>query len=718
MVAILEQKRYSLGEKTGKMDNSTLLQKFRNIGIIAHIDAGKTTTTERLLYHSGRIHRMGEVHEGTTTMDWMEQERKRGVTITSAATTFYWEEYRINLIDTPGHVDFTAEVERSLRVLDGGVVIFCGVSGVEPQSETVWHQANRYKVPRIAFINKMDRRGADFSAVISEMKEKLKTVPLAVQLPLGAEEDFVGVIDLVQMKEMVFSGNKEEVSFSKQDISKNAQEEAQQYRENLLEKLAEIDEKVLEKFLENEEISPELLKAAIRKATLQNKIVPVFCGSALKNVGIPPLLDAIVDYLPSPGEVYPVKGENPKSGEEEIRETSEKEPLSALAFKVVTDPFVGRLTYLRIYSGQIKLGQRVYNSTKSRKEKVQRILLMHANKREPEEIASAGEIVAIVGFKDTTTGDTLCEKETPIVLESVKFPQPVISVSIEPKNRPEGEKLGEALRKLEEEDPTFKVSVDKETGQTIISGMGEFHLQVLTYRLLEDFKVKAKIGHPQVAYRETITKVAEAEGKFIRQSGGRGQYGQVVLRLEPLSSSSENLQESGGEGKEFEFVKEIKGGVIPETFIPAIEEGVREFMGSGILAGYPVVGVRVILLDGSYHEVDSSEIAFRIAASIACREAMRESAPRLLEPIMKAEVVCPEEYMGEVLAGLDGRRAEIVEVKHRGGLSIIIALVPLVEMFGYATVLRSLTQGRGSYVMEFFKYGEIPEKVEKEILNR
>ena len=656
----LLEKRLSLKN----MKKEVSLQKVRNIGIFAHIDAGKTTVSERILYYTGKIHRMGEVHEGTTTMDWMPQERERGVTITAAAISCFWKDHRINIIDTPGHVDFTAEVERSLRVLDGAVTVFSGVEGVEPQSETVWNQANRHNVSRIAFINKMDREGADYKAAVEEMEKKLKARVLILQLPIGVSKKFSGVIDLVSFKELLFD-EESGLDYKITDVSEKNKEKAFKYRELLIEKLAEVNDEILHKFVHGEKVDEQLLHETIRTATIKDKMVPVLCGTALKNKGIQPLLDAVVRYLPSPLDVPPVKGKNPISGQDEERKPSLDEPFSALAFKIVTDPFTGRLTYIRIYSGKIKVGQKIYDVAKEKAEKIQRIFLMHANKREEIREASAGEIVVIVGLQSTTTGDTVCDEEHPIVLERVTFPEPVIFVRIEPVNKQEGEKLQQVLKKLEEEDPTFKVSQDEETAQTIISGMGEFHLMVITQRILEEFKVNANIGKPQVTYRENINAVAEAEGKYIRQSGGRGQYGHVVLRLEPISfvsasSSRHNkkrasaqsktdkthqLAEQKGEEqtkKTFEFINEIKQGAIPANFISSIEDGVQEAMKNGVLAGYPVIDVRVILLDGSYHEVDSSDIAFHIAASMAFKEAMQKAKPRLLEPIKKAEVEAPE----------------------------------------------------------------------------
>lgn len=721
------------------MKTEVALQSVRNIGIFAHIDAGKTTVTERILFYTGKIHRMGEVHEGTTTMDWMPQERERGVTITAAAITCMWKDHRINIIDTPGHVDFTAEVERSLRILDGAVTVFGAVEGVEPQSETVWRQANKYNVPRIAFINKMDREGADYEAAIEEMEKKLQARTLPLQLPIGSGENFVGVIDIISCKEFIYE-SQDGTDYKVIDLTQQHKEKALKYRELLTEKLAEVNDEILHKFIHGEKIEDQLIHKAIRDATIKEKMVPVLCGSALKNKGVQPLLDAIVKYLPSPLDILPVKGKNPKSGQEEERKPAKEEPFCALAFKIVTDPFTGRFTYIKIYSGEIKVGDRVYNSSKEKSEKIQRIFLMHANKREERREASAGEIVAVVGLQSTATGDTVCDENRPIILEGVTFPEPVIFVQIEPNNKQEGEKLQQVLRKLEEEDPTFKVSQDEETSQTIISGMGEFHLLVITSRILDEFKINATVGKPQVTYRETISSVAEAEGKFIRQSGGRGQYGHVILKIEPISLVSESSlrhdkkrtskqsktdkasqiagQEIEKKKHTFEFINEIKQGAIPGNFISSIEKGVQDAMKNGVLAGYPVIDARVILLDGSYHEVDSSDIAFHIAASMAFKEAMRKANPYMLEPLMKAEVVAPEEYMGEILADLNVKKAEISEIKHRGGLVIITALVALSEMFGYATTVRSLTKGRGSYIMEFFKYGKVSKLKEKKLLHK
>ncbi len=679
------------------------LQRIRNIGIMAHIDAGKTTTTERMLFYTRKIYRMGEVHEGTATMDWMDQEKERGVTITAAATTCFWKGHRINIIDTPGHVDFTAEVERSLRVLDGAIAIFCGVGGVEPQSETVWHQADRYRIPRIAFVNKMDRVGADYFAVVDEIKDKLDARPLVIQLPIGLGPDFKGVIDLISMRAYVYEKDALGETYEMRDLTEQEREYSWRWRESLIESLSELDEGILESYLEGEEIGEELIEKVIREATLKKGWVPVLCGSALKNKGIQPLLDAVVKYLPSPEDIPPVKGIHPETGEEIERRCSLDQPFSALAFKIATDPFVGRLTYVRIYSGKIKPGDKIYNVTRKREERVGKILLLHANKKEEKKMGFAGEIVGIIGLKETYTGDSLAIRSHPILLEKPRFPEPVIYVAVEPRNQDEAEKLSLALKKLEEEDPTFRARYNEETGQTILSGMGELHLEVLATRLLREFKVQARLGKPQVSYRETIRKEALSEGKFIKQTGGRGHYGHVVLKLEPIKD------------RDFEFLKEIKGGVIPSQYFSSIEKGVREALETGVIAGYPVIGVRVTLLDGSYHEVDSSDIAFHAAASIAVREGLRKADPYLLEPLMRLEVVTPEEFLGPVLGDLNSRGGEIQEMKHRGKTTIIIAQVPLREMFGYATILRSLTQGRGSYVMEFFRYAEVPEEIERKI---
>lgn len=678
----------------------------RNIGIMAHIDAGKTTTTERILFYTGRTHKIGEVHEGTATMDFMPQEQERGITITSAATTCFWRDHRINIIDTPGHVDFTVEVERSLRVLDGAIAIFCAVGGVEPQSETVWRQADKYGVPRIAYINKMDRIGADFFAVIEQMKDRLYTVPVIMQLPIGAEDQFEGIIDLVKMKAIYWLDEKG-TQYEYREIPDAYKDQAEEYRMHLIEHAAEFSDELMLKYLEGEELTEEEIKQAIRKGTLQAKITPVFCGSSFKNKGVQPLLDAVVDYLPSPLDLPPVKGVNPRTGQEEIRKPDENEPFTALAFKVMVDPYVGKITFFRVYSGKLTAGSYVYNATKEKDERVSRILLMHANKREEREDATAGEIVAAVGLKETTTGDTLCDKNHPIILESMDFPDPVINVAIEPKTKADQDKLSQALARLSEEDPTFRVSYDHETGQTLIWGMGELHLEIIVDRLMREFNVQANVGRPQVAYRETITKpVSNIEAKYIRQTGGRGQYGHVIINVEPAP----------GEG--FVFVDKIVGGVIPKEFIPSVEKGVREALESGVLAGYPVVDVKVTLIDGSFHPVDSSDIAFKIAGSMAMKEAMQKASPVLLEPIMKVEVTVPEEYMGDVIGDLNSRRAKLEGMERKANLQVIRAYVPLAEMFGYATQLRSLTQGRGTFVMQFDHYDVVPSNIAEQVIAR
>ncbi len=683
------------------------LEKTRNIGIMAHIDAGKTTTTERILYYTGMTYKIGEVHEGTATMDWMVQEQERGITITSAATTCFWGDHRINIIDTPGHVDFTIEVERSLRVLDGAVAVFCGVGGVEPQSETVWRQADKYRVPRIAFVNKMDRVGADFDRVVTQIRERLGAKPIPLQLPLGAEENFRGVIDLVGMRAIIWDEESLGARFHSEEIPSELLPAAEVAREALLEVAADCDEALMEKYLGGDAISEQEVKRALRSGTLAMQIVPVLCGSAFKNKGVQPLLDAVVDYLPSPLDIPPVEGLNPVTGEKETRETSDDAPFAALAFKIMTDPFVGSLTFFRVYSGRLESGSYVFNSTKGKKERIGRLLKMHANKREEIKEVFAGEIAAAVGLRDTTTGDTLCDESRPIVLESIEFPEPVISVAIEPKTKADQEKLGISLQKLAAEDPSFRVSTDKETGQTILSGMGELHLEIIVDRLLREFKVDANVGKPQVAYRETVRKAAEAEYKHVRQTGGRGQYGHVLLRVEPL-----------GRGKGFEFVDAIKGGVIPREYIPAVEKGVVEASERGVLAGYPIVDVKVTLLDGSYHEVDSSELAFKIAGSIAFQDAAKRADPVILEPIMLVEVVVPEEFAGAVFGDLNSRRGRIQGMDARGGAQVIRAHVPLAEMFGYATDLRSMSQGRATYTMQFSHYEPVPQAISEEITAR
>ena len=680
------------------------LEKTRNIGIMAHIDAGKTTTTERILFYTGKVYKMGEVHEGTATMDWMEQEQERGITITSAATTCEWRGHRINIIDTPGHVDFTVEVERSLRVLDGAIAVFCAKGGVEPQSETVWRQADKYRVPRIAYVNKMDIMGANFFNVIEMMKERLGANPVAIQVPIGKEDTFKGVVDLLTMKAIIYVDDLGKVS-QETEIPDEVKDIAEEYRIKLLEAVAETDEEIMMKYLEGEEITVEELKAAIRKATINMQMTPVLCGSSYRNKGVQPLLDAVVDYLPSPVDIAAVKGFSPDTGEEIERKTSEDEPFCALAFKIMSDPYVGKLTFLRVYSGVLQAGSYVYNSTKNKKERVGRLLQMHANHREDIDAVYAGDICAAIGLSNTTTGDTLCDENHPIILESMEFPEPVIQVAIEPKTKADQEKMGIALQRLAEEDPTFKISTNHETGQTLIAGMGELHLEIIVDRMKREFKVEVNVGKPQVAYKETIKKSVKVEGKYIRQSGGRGQYGHVWLELEPL-------ERGGG----YEFVNKIVGGVIPKEFIPSVDAGVQEAMQSGVLAGYPVVDVRVTLFDGSYHEVDSSDMAFRIAAAQAFREGMKKAEPVLLEPIMKVEVVVPEEYMGDVMGDINARRGRIEGMELRGNAQVIRAYVPLAEMFGYATDLRSKTQGRGTYTMQFDHYEEVPKNIADNIL--
>jgi len=680
------------------------LERIRNIGIVAHIDAGKTTTTERILFYTGRVHRLGEVDEGSATMDWMVQERERGITITSAATTCFWRDHRINIIDTPGHVDFTIEVERSLRVLDGAVVILSAVEGVQPQSETVWRQADRYRVPRILYVNKMDRVGADFLRVVDMVRERLQAPAVPIQLPVGSEDSFQGVVDLVRMKSILYLDDLGTRS-SETAIPPEMQDAVREYRERLLEAAAECDDGVMLKYLEGQPVPEADLKRAIRAGTLSGKLVPVLAGSSFRNKGVQPLLDAVVDYLPSPLDIGAVQGTNPRTGEVETRPVDEQAPFCALAFKIMTDPYVGKLTYFRVYSGTLRAGSYVFNATRGVRERVSRILLMHANHREDIPEATAGNVVAAVGLRETTTGDTLCDEGAPIVLEPMQFPEPVISVAVEPKTKADSDKLSAALAKLAEEDPSFRVRFDPETGQTLISGMGELHLEIITDRLVREFKVEAHVGRPQVAYKETLRQPARGEGRFIRQTGGRGQYGHAVVEVEPLPR-----------GSGFEFVDRITGGVIPKEFIKPVEDGVREAMESGVLAGYPVVDVRVTLVDGSYHEVDSSELAFKIAGSLAFKDAAQKAKPVLLEPVMKVEVTTPEAYMGDVLADLNARRGRIQSMEQRQGLRVITALVPLAEMFGYATDLRSRTQGRAVYTMEFSHYEEVPASVAEEIL--
>ncbi|AEF93113.1 translation elongation factor G [Desulfotomaculum nigrificans CO-1-SRB] len=681
------------------------LERTRNIGIMAHIDAGKTTTTERILFYTGKVHKIGEVHDGAATMDWMVQEQERGITITSAATTAQWNNHRINIIDTPGHVDFTVEVERSLRVLDGAVAVFCSVGGVEPQSETVWRQADKYGVPRIAYINKMDRVGADFFNGLNMIRERLGANPVAIQLPIGSEDQFRGIVDLVTNKAIFYVddlGTKSEVT----EVPAEMADQVAEYREKLIEAVAESDEELMMKYLEGEELTEEEIKLGIRKATLAVKMTPVLCGSSFKNKGVQPLLDAIVDYLPAPTDVPAIKGVNPDTGAEDQRISSDAEPFAALAFKIMADPYVGKLTFFRVYSGVLKAGSYVYNTTKGKRERIGRILQMHANHREEIPEVYAGDIAAAVGLKDTTTGDTLCDENHPIILESMVFPEPVISVAIEPKTKNDQDKMGIALGKLAEEDPTFKVHTDHETGQTIISGMGELHLEIIVDRLMREFKVEANVGRPQVAYKETIRKAVKAEGKFVRQSGGKGQYGHVWIELEPL--------EPGGAG--YEFVNKIVGGVVPKEYIPAVDAGIREAMENGILAGYPMVDIKATLYDGSYHEVDSSEMAFKIAGSMAFKNGAEKANPVLLEPIFKVEVTVPEEYMGDVIGDLNSRRGRIEEMGTRGNARTVTAYVPLAEMFGYATDLRSKTQGRGTYSMQHDHYEEVPKNIAEGII--
>lgn len=685
--------------------STNLLEKTRNIGIMAHIDAGKTTTTERILYYTGVTYKIGEVHDGTAVMDWMVQEQERGITITSAATTCFWKDHTINIIDTPGHVDFTIEVERSLRVLDGAVAAFDSVAGVEPQSETVWRQANKYAVPRIAFMNKMDRVGADFYMSVKSMVDRLGANPVPIQVPIGSEDKFRGSVDLVRMKAIYFDDETLGAKYVEDTVSNDLMPQVKEYREKMLEKLADIDENIMEKFLGGEEISEEEIKKALRKGTIDMSITPVICGSAFKNKGVQLLLDAIVDYLPSPLDVPPIAGINPVDDSNAERKASRKEPFSALAFKIMTDPYVGQLTFIRVYSGVLSAGSYVYNSTKDTKERVGRLLRMHANKREDIKEVAAGDIAAAVGLKSTLTGDTLCDDNSPIILEAIEFPDPVISVAIEPKTKADQEKLSQSLAKLAQEDPSFRVSYNEETAQTIISGMGELHLEIIVDRLLREFKVGANVGKPQVAYKETIKTASKAEGKFVRQSGGRGQYGHVYITLEPLEA-----------GNGFEFSNKIVGGSIPREYIPAVEKGIKEAMDNGVLAGYPVVDVKATLFDGSYHEVDSSEMAFKIAGSMAFKEASKKGKPVILEPIMSVEVVTPDEYMGDVMGDLNSRRGKIQSMEKRGNAQIIRADVPLSEMFGYATDLRSKTQGRATYTMQFSHYEDVPKGIADAII--
>ncbi len=682
------------------------LEKCRNIGIMAHIDAGKTTTTERVLFYTGRTHRIGEVHEGTATMDWMEQEQERGITITSAATTCTWRDERVNIIDTPGHVDFTAEVERSLRVLDGAVAVFDAVHGVEPQSETVWRQADKYGVPRICFINKMDKTGADFEHAIETIRKRLNAKPVAIQLPIGSESNFKGIIDLFEMKAVVWLEETLGAKFEIQDIPENLKKKAGAFHNQMVESIVENDDDLLHKYMEGEPISPEELRRSLRKSVIALKVFPVLCGSAFKNKGVQPMLDAVVDFLPSPADVPPVKGLNPDSGKEEERAPEDNAPLAALAFKIMTDPFVGQLAFIRIYSGQLKTGDSIWLPGKNKRERIGRLLKMHANKREEISEIYAGDICACVGLKTITTGDTICEEEHPIVLESITFPAPVISVAVEPKTKADQEKMGVALGRLAQEDPTFKVNTDPDSGQTIISGMGELHLEIIIDRMMREFKVEANVGKPQVAYRETIRKPSQAEGKFIRQTGGRGQYGHVKIRLEPNPD------------KGYEFENEIVGGSVPKEFIKPVDHGIKEALEGGILAGYPMVDVKAILYDGSYHDVDSSEMAFKIAGSMAFKDAARKATPVLLEPVMSVEVVVPEDFMSAIIGDLNSRRGRIEGMEHRAGSQVIKAMVPLSEMFGYATQMRSNTQGRATFSMHFARYEEVPRSVSEEIIAR
>lgn len=687
------------------MSRTIPLEKTRNIGIIAHIDAGKTTTTERILYYTGRSHRIGEVDEGSATMDWMVQEQERGITITSAATTCSWREHQINIIDTPGHVDFTAEVERSLRVLDGAVGLFCAVGGVQPQSETVWRQAEKYRVPRIAFVNKMDRAGADFFRAVDMMRERLGARPLVLQLPLGKEDTFQGVIDLLGMRALVWDADTLGATFQFADIPTSYLALAEEYRIRLVEELADLDEEVMEKYLGEESLTPELLARVIRRATIGSQLTPVLCGSAFRNKGVQSLLDGILDYLPSPLDVPPMSGQVSGSGQVVSRRVADDEALAALAFKVMVDPYVGQLVFVRVYSGVLDAGSAVYNSTKGRRERVGRLVKMHANKREDVKEIRAGDIGAVVGLKQTTTGDTLCGEEQSIVLESMTFPEPVVAVAIEPRTKADSDRLGLSLSKLSQEDPTFRVRIDEETGQTLIAGMGELHLEILVDRLAREFQVAANVSRPQVAYKESIRRVMAGEGKFVRQSGGRGQYGHVKLRLEP---------QKRGDG--FAFENAIVGGAVPKEYVPAITTGVTEAMQHGIIAGYPVVDVKVTVYDGSYHEVDSSELAFKIAASMAFKEAAKKAEPVILEPMMSVEVVVPEEYMGDVIGDLNSRRGKIRGLEERAGAKVVLAHVPLAEMFGYATDLRSRTQGRATFTMQFAVYEEVPANKQEELL--
>jgi elongation factor G len=687
------------------MDNLRL-EKIRNIGIVAHIDAGKTTTTERILFYTGKIYKMGDVHDGNTTMDWMEQEQERGITITAACTTCFWNDYRINIIDTPGHVDFTVEVERSLKVLDGCVVVFCGVGGVEPQSETVWRQADKYRVPRLAFINKMDRVGSDFLEVVKQMKERLGAHVLIMELPLGSEENFEGVIDLIEEKALIYGKDSEGTDYKTEEIPQELKETAVEYRNELIERVAELDEEVMHKYVHDHSVSKIELKAAIRRLTIKSKAVPVYCGSSFRNKGIQPLIDAVCDYLPSPADTVLICGIDPKTHERIERERTIDEPFSALCFKIMSDPYVGKLSYVRVYSGKLTSGSFVYNANKRIKERVKKLVRMHANKQEIVEEVDAGDIAACVGLEDTITGDTICGEDNSILLENIHFPEPVISLSIEPVTKADQDKLSMALRKLENEDPTFKVNYNSETNQTIISGMGELHLEIIIDRLFREFNVKANVGKPQVAYKETIRRKVICEGKFVQQSGGHGQFGRVIIEMEPGEKSSG-----------ITFVNKISRGAIPREYIPAVEEGVREAAQSGILAGYPTIDILVTLVGGSFHEVDSSDFAFHMAGSIAFREGLRKADTILLEPVMDTEVVMPDEHLGDTIGDLNSRRAHIVSITQRGNAKAVRGLIPLAEMFGYVTKIRSLTQGRGSYTMQPSFYQEVPREISEKIIS-
>ena len=706
MVTSRSNNKSCLAERTDSAAQKISLESVRNIGIIAHIDAGKTTVTERILYYTGRTYKVGQVDDGTTVMDWMEQERERGITITSAATSCEWNNHQINIIDTPGHVDFTAEVERSLRVLDGGLVVFDAVAGVEPQSETVWRQADRYRVPRICFVNKMDRVGADYMATVAMIEDRLKANPVALQIPIGAESSFEGVIDLVENKAWVFSEERDSQAVEIPIPEKYSGVTAS-HREELIEQIAEHDEPLMTAYIEGDPITIDDIKAAIRRATLSARIVPVLCGSAAKNKGIQPVLDAITSYLPSPLDVPPVQGIDPKTEDIIYREAEDKAPFSALAFKIVADPYVGRLVYLRVYSGKTQTGSQIYNSTRNSRERVGRLLQMHANRREEVDEIVCGDIIAAVGLKNTFTGDTLCDIGKPVVLEAIRFPEPVISVAIEPKTKADQDRIGNALNNLADEDPTFKTRYDEDTGQTILSGMGELHLDIIVDRMLREYKVNAKVGKPQVSYRETITTCVQAEGKFVKQTGGHGQYGHVRIELEPLEK-----------GKGFEFISKIQGGVIPKQYISAVEQGIRDGLECGILAGYPVVDIRATVYDGSYHSVDSSDIAFKMAGSMALKDGVKKANPTLLEPIMKLEVATPKEFLGDIIGDLNVRRAKVEAIELKAWTHTICCYIPLAETFGYATDLRSISQGRATYSMEFHCYQEIPSSLTKEIVAR